>query len=93
MTDAEKEILALRLRARRCPYGHADEQNVCSLGIPGCACADDQVVYFDTYGDSIAGRRETLIEELRATVATLRAQLATNLATSGAPDRSEQGAE
>ena len=71
--ELRRENTALRAYAQKagCPYGHSPGGK-CELGFPGCACADDTAVYFETYGDGMAERREKLLAELREERDTLR---------------------
>lgn len=78
--DLEKENTVLRVMAAKagCPYGHAPD-GYCTLGYPGCACADDAMVLASTLcpqdEQRIVNRQMAELSGLRTEVARLREAL------------------
>lgn len=68
--ETENAALRALLAQHTCVYGYRSDAGVCALGYPGCACADDLVVWD-------AERSQTLgaeMEALRARIKELEAQ-------------------
>ena len=59
----ENTYLRGQLQSVKCPYGHKNESGVCSLGYPGCACADDWFVAQDEMHRDIVARLAAVTAE------------------------------
>ena len=90
LNHLERENAHLRLIHARfgCPYGHGDPVRGCSLGYPGCACADDIMAMASWSPEDEDKAAVRLGRRLRATEHVLsRTQAALHLAANTLEER------